>query len=633
MCSADSSSPRRWAERALRGNVADGVVDGAGLELVLNHLKDSRAFDFTGYKRATLARRVEKRMGEVGIGDHDDYVDFLEVHPEEFEPLFNTILINVTSFFRDADAWDVLRETVLPELLERKPEGPLRIWSAGCSSGQEAYSVVMLLAELIGVEAVTERVKVYATDVDEEALEQARLAAYTAREMESVPDELADRYFDRSRDGAVFSPELRRTVIFGRHDLLQDAPISRVDLLLCRNTLMYFDASVQHDLVQRLHFSLADGGYLMLGKVEMLLGQGQVFEPVATKQRIFRKITVPTMRGRLLAMAGRVPSTDGELGTHVLESAFEHGADPEMVLDAQSCLLAVNERARSLFGLSEAILGRPFQDLEISYRPADLRSAIDEAANEHRPVRLSEVPRWTPTGELTFLDISVAPLASGDDYAGAVVSFVDVTRHRQVQEELEQTHRELEVAYEELQSANEELETTNEELQSTIEELETTNEELQSTNEELETMNEELSSTNEELHAINEELRDRTTEVDQVNAYLESVLTSIDASVVVVDPDMKVRVWNGLSFEMWGLRSEEVEGKSFLNLEIGFPVESLRPALAATLAGDGVSEAAMFDATSRRGQAMRCLARISPLTGAEGAVEGAIVIIEEIHPA
>jgi len=303
--------------------VADGVVDGAGLELVLNHLKDSRAFDFTGYKRATLARRVEKRMGEVGIAVHDDYVDFLEVHPEEFEPLFNTILINVTSFFRDSDAWEVLRETVLPELLERKAEGPLRIWSAGCSSGQEAYSVVMLLAELIGVEAVTERVKVYATDVDEEALEQARLAAYTAREMESVPDELADRYFDRSPDGAVFSPELRRTVIFGRHDLLQDAPISRVDLLLCRNTLMYFDASVQHDLAQRLHFSLADGGYLMLGKVEMLLGQGHVFEPVANKQRIFRKITVPTMRGRLLAMAGRVPSTDGELGPHVLEAAFE----------------------------------------------------------------------------------------------------------------------------------------------------------------------------------------------------------------------------------------------------------------------------------------------------------------------
>src|SRR4051812_14956932 len=145
-------------------------------------------------------------------------------------------------------------------------------------------------------------------------------------------------------------------------------------------------------------------------------------------------------------------------------------------------------------------------------------------------------------------------------------------------------------------------------------------------------MNEELSSTNEELHAINEELRDRTTEVDQVNAYLESVLTSIDASVVVIDPDLKVRVWNGLSFEMWGLRSEEVEGKPFLNLEIGFPVNALRPALAATLGGDGAGEPVMVEATSRRGQAMRCLARVSPLTGPDGTIEGAIVIIEEIHP-
>jgi two-component system CheB/CheR fusion protein len=610
--------------------MVDAAGGSDGLELVLNHLKSTHAFDFTGYKRATLARRVEKRMGEVGISDHESYVDHLEVHPEEFEPLFNTILINVTSFFRDPDAWDALREAVLPELLERKPDGPLRIWSAGCSSGQEAYTVVMLLAERLGVEWVKDQVKVYATDVDEEALEQARAASYTSRELESLPGELADRYFERSGTNAVFAPELRRTVIFGRHDLLQDAPISRVDLLLCRNTLMYFDASVQTDLVRRLHFSLGEHGYLMLGKVEMLLGQNQLFEPIAVKQRIFRKVTPPTLRGRLLAMAGRAASVDGEVAGDVLDAAFEHGPDAELVVDAGGQLLAINARARSLFGIPQESVGRPFQDLEISYRPVDLRSAIDEATSTSRPVRLTEVARWTPAGELTFLDIAVAPLSYDGMHAGVALSFVDVTRHHQIQEELEQTHRELEVAYEELQSANEELETTNEELQSTIEELETTNEELQSTNEELETMNEELSSTNEELHAINDELRERTMEVDQVNAYLESVLTSIDASVIVVDLEMKVRVWNGLSFEIWGLRSDEVEGKPVLNLEIGFPVRALRQSLVETLAGDGPGSPVLVEALSRRGQRMQCMARVSPLTGANDAIEGAIVIIEEL---
>jgi two-component system, chemotaxis family, CheB/CheR fusion protein len=609
----------------------DARADGpsGSVEVVLDHLKDTRAFDFTGYKRATLTRRIEKRMELVGIADFDDYVDHLEVHPEEFEPLFNTILINVTSFFRDPDAWEALQTLALPALLARKPDGPIRVWSAGCSSGQEAYSAVALLAEAIGIEAVKERVKVYATDVDEDALRQARQATYTDREMESLPPGFAERYFDAGTGGATFNTDLRRLVIFGRHDLLQDAPISRVDLLLCRNTLMYFNADVQRRLVQRLHFSLADGGHLLLGKVEMLLGHGDLFEPVDVKRRLFRKLTAATVRGRLLAMAGGAATAATETQPdRIVDAAFELGADAQLVLDARDVLIGVNGRARALFGITPESVGRPFQDLELSYRPVELRSSIDQARTEGRPVRLPEVARWTPAGDLMFLDVAVVPLSVDGQHLGVSLSFADVTRYRQLQDELEQTHRELEVAYEELQSANEELETTNEELQSTIEELETTNEELQSTNEELETMNEELSSTNEELHAINDELRDRTNELDQVNAYLESVLTSLDASVVVLDVDLRIRVWNGQSFDMWGLRSDEVEGRAFLSLDMGFPVESLRPGLLAILAGEPRGQPVVAEATSRRGQRIRCRAYVNRLSGPDGRIDGAVVIIE-----
>jgi two-component system CheB/CheR fusion protein len=609
----------------------DGTLD-PGLELVLAHLKETRAFDFTGYKRATLGRRIEKRIDDLGISRHEDYVDYLEVHPEEFEPLFNTILINVTSFFRDPDAWEALRRDALPKLLGRNPDDPIRVWSAGCSSGQEAYSAVMLMAELLGIEETKRRVKVYATDVDEEALEQARLAVYRTRELESLPDQLANRYFDKVPDGRVFTPELRRVVIFGRHDLLQDAPIGRVDLLLCRNTLMYFNTEAQAHLVQRLHYSLAESGYLMLGKVEMLLGQSGLFEPVDVKQRLFRKLVPTTVRGRLLAMASQASErTSADTIENIVDAAFEQRVDPEILIDENDVLLAINSRARSLFGISADAIGRPFQDLEISYRPVELRSSIDQARYEQRTVRLPEVARWSPAGELTFTDIAIAPLSADTEHLAIAISFVDVTRHRQLQEELESTHRELEVAYEELQSANEELETTNEELQSTIEELETTNEELQSTNEELETMNEELSSTNEELHAINDELRDRTGELDQVNAYLESVLTSLEASVVVVDPELRVRLWNGRSFEMWGLRAEEAEGRPFLALEIGFPVEELRLPIIATLADDRPTEPLVTAATNRRGQPIHCVARVNRLAGSNGTIEGAIIIIEELE--
>ena len=210
------------------------------------------------------------------------------------------------------------------------------------------------------------------------------------------------------------------------------------------------------------------------------------------------------------------------------------------------------------------------------------------------------------------------------------MTFRDETRHRELEEELERVHRDLEVAYEELQSSNEELETTNEELQSTIEELETTNEELQSTNEELETMNEELQATNEELHAINDELQDRTMEVDRLNSYLESVLSGLQASVVVVDSELVVRVWNGLSFETWGLRADEVVGLPLLELDFGFPIERLRQHLLDTLAGSPPARGEVFDARTRRGTPVRCLARLSTLRRGDGSIEGAVLIIEEL---
>jgi two-component system CheB/CheR fusion protein len=613
--------------------MADQALDeNGGIERVLQYLREARLFDFTGYKRGTLTRRVLRRMQQVNVETYDAYIDFLEVHSEEFEQLFNTILINVSSFFRDPDAWEVVRNTVVPDIAARHPSSPIRVWSAGCATGQEAYSMVMILAEQVGADVVKDRVKVYATDLDNDALERARQAEYTPREVESVPPELLEKYFRPSGNNFAFANELRRSVIFGRHDLLQDAPISRTDLLICRNTLMYFNADVQAQLIHRLHFSVADHGFLFLGKVEML-NQSDLFQTVDAKQRIFRKVNRTSLRARLLAMAGRtVAGTEPVEDDRVVELAFELRANPEILLDAGGIVLAVNSRARELFGVGIDAIGRPFQDLELSYRPVELRSRIDQVRAEGRVVELDEVSRWTPSGELTYLDIKLVPLAVEGQQLGVVITFVDVTRHRQLQQELEQTHRELEVAYEELQSANEELETTNEELQSTIEELETTNEELQSTNEELETMNEELSSTNEELQAINDELRDRTAEVNQVNAYIESVLATLDASVIVVDQAMQVRVWNGLSFEMWGLRTEEVEGRNFLTLDLGFPVDALGPPIMACLQGESRGEPIGLDALSRRGQRIRCSARVAPLRGASREVEGAIILISESSP-
>ena len=215
-------------------------------EALLEHLKACRGFDFTGYKRSSLMRRVDRRMGQLGITSYADYLDQLELHGDEFTTLFNTILINVTSFFRDAEAWEQLAREALPALLAAKPPTqPLRVWSAGCASGEEAYTLAMVLAELLGPAEFRDRVKIYATDVDEEALTYARQAGYTEREVRGIPPELLGRYFEYTGGRHVFRKDLRRSVIFGRNDLVQDAPISRIDLLVCRNTLMYFTAETR----------------------------------------------------------------------------------------------------------------------------------------------------------------------------------------------------------------------------------------------------------------------------------------------------------------------------------------------------------------------------------------------------
>ena len=208
-------------------------TDDPAFEALLEFLKRSRGLDFTGYKRASLMRRFHRRMEAVGCESYGDYLDYLEVTPAEFEQLFEMLLINVTEFFRDRPVWDHLRDEILPPLLAAKgPEDPIRVWSAGCATGEEAYTVGIVLAELLGIDAYRERVKIYATDIDEDALAQARSGVYSAKALESVPPELRDRYFERADQRFAFRKTLRRTIIFGHNKLVLDAPISRVDLLV-----------------------------------------------------------------------------------------------------------------------------------------------------------------------------------------------------------------------------------------------------------------------------------------------------------------------------------------------------------------------------------------------------------------
>jgi two-component system CheB/CheR fusion protein len=571
-------------------------------------------------------------MGVLGVDGFRDYLDYLEVHPDEFAHLFNMVLINVTTFFRDPEAWEFMRTEAIPRLLGGKgPHEPIRVWSAACSSGEEAYTLAMLLAEALGPDAFRERVKIYGTDVDEEALTAARSAIYPAKQVEGVPPELLERYFDRTDSHYVFRKDFRRAIIFGRNDLAQDSPISRIDLLTCRNALMYFNAETQARILARFHFALNDGGYLMLGRSETLLTHSNIFVPADTKQRVFTKVPRVNARERLLVMthadgdgATGGPGTDAR----ILEAAFKVGPTPQMLVNAHGIVVLANDALRALFGLSPRDLDRPLQDLELSYRPVELRSLVEQATTERNMVIRRGIDWYLHAGNIRSLDVRVCPVYDGIALLGTSITFTDVTQFRQLQDELRTTNHELETAYEELQSTVEELETTNEELQSTVEELETTNEELQSTAEELETMNEELQSTNEELATTNQELRQRGAQVDQANLFLRSVLNGLRGGVVVLDDQLRVQAWNASAEELWGMRAEEVRGRYFLNLDIGLPVEQLRAPMRACLSGEASNQEIVLDATNRRGRAIECMVTCTPLEGADGQVGGVILFMD-----
>ncbi len=607
----------------------DGQTDDA-FEALLRYLRDQRGFDFTGYKRSSLMRRVRHRMDQAGKQTFDEYLDTLQTSANEFVALFNTILINVTSFFRDPEAWDYVRTDVIPAMLAaRAPTDPIRLWSAGCASGQEPYSLAMLLADTLGLDAYRQRVKIYATDVDEDALSQARAAVYDAKAVESVPEDLRERYFDRNNGNYAVNKDLRRGVIFGRNDLVKDAPISRVDLLACRNTLMYMNGDTQRNVLGRLHFALAPRGLLFLGHAEMLLSHADRFTPVHMDSRIFRKAlgshTGATQFDSSAAMVrhGDLPGLDP-----IRDLAFRASPVAQIVVTGEDTVAMINHQAETTFGLSARDIGRLLRDLEVSYRPLELRTYLEQAKVERRSARVQDVRLSRPGLDEVWFEVHINPLVNADNgLVGISIVFFDVTANRALMDKVVQTNHQLEAAYEELQSTNEELETTNEELQSTVEELETTNEELQSTNEELETMNEELQSTNDELHAINDALRDRSIELDEAKEFLNSVANSVRLGMVVVDREMRVMVWNQACEELWGLRAPETMGAVLTSLDMGLPLGEVKPMIGHALVDPDSCREIVVDAVNRRGQDARVRVTCTPFLCADS-VGGAMLLME-----
>jgi two-component system CheB/CheR fusion protein len=313
------------------------------------------------------------------------------------------------------------------------------------------------------------------------------------------------------------------------------------------------------------------------------------------------------------------------------ELAFRASPVAQIVITGEDTVAMINHQAETTFGLAARDIGRLLRDLDISYRPVELRAYVDQAKIERRSARIQDVNWQRPGANAVWFEIHVSPLVDGENgLLGVSIAFFDVTATRALLDKVFQTNAQLEAAYEELQSTNEELETTNEELQSTIEELETTNEEMQSTNEELETMNEELQSTNDELHTINDTLHERSAELDEARTFTDAMINSIRFGVVVVDQQMRVVVWNSGCEELWGLRADETAGVPLTSLDIGLPMDAVRPLIGTAFVDpDSVGETTV-DVVNRRGRTIRLRVTCSSFRASNSGVKGALLLMEAL---
>src|SRR5262245_55452850 len=559
------------AEEAAQPAVKDGF------NKIMALLRRVTGVDFSLYKVNTLRRRVRRRMILNKLDGLGEYAEYLRKNPAEVENLYHDILINVTSFFRDPEAYDVLKEKIFPRIVEhRASDDPVRIWVVGCSTGEEAYSIAIAFSEIVGERAEHIPVQIFATDLNEKSIERARAGFYSKNIAEDVSPERLRRFFTEAEGGYSICKPLRDVCVFARHDVVSDPPFSRMDLISCRNLLIYLQPVLQKQVLPLLHYALKPAGVLWLGHSETTGASSDLFEPEGKKHRFYAR-KLATGRPRLYYPTGAQAREQTPEKYAVRQAAMARvGAavtrdEVDAQREADRIILARYAPASALINEEMSVLQlrgdtSPYLDQSPENATRNLlklardgllvalREAVGKARQGESPVKKGNV-RVKSDGVTGDVNLEVIPLrrsafqerhflilfetAKAADRGGGQDA---MDRRRKSEErQIKELSQELTTARDYLQSVIEEYEATNEELQSASEEAQSSNEELQSINEELETSKEELESSNEELITVNEELNNRNAELGRVNSDLANLLGSAQMPILMLDSRLRIR--------------------------------------------------------------------------------------------
>ncbi len=627
---------------------------GDALTRIYAILRIRAGHDFSEYKERTFQRRIQRRMQVVQTEKLEDYAALLEQQPEEVKALFRDLLIGVTDFFRDAAAFEALEKLVIPHLFEGKGvNDEVRVWVTGCSSGEEAYSIAILLREQLEKLVSPPRVQIFATDIDEAALTVARAARYPANATKSVSPKRLQRFFVHEFGSYRVVKELRDMCIFSSHSLIRDPPFSRLDLISCRNLMIYLKPALQAQIIPLVHYALRPGGFLFLGPSENVSRHAELFFTLDRKTRLYRRrdlVSRPPLPLRHFPPHPREYQVGRAEGEHpllqrsdamrrVAATLVDQFAPAYVIVDGQGQALYFSSGTGKYLQLAA---GPPNRDIVAMARPGlrnDLRLALQTARSSGRGVTRDRVAVQI-NGSIQVVSLAVQPITEDpiteDKELVYGVVFIDrgpmhpanpEADQRPVSEDgtVREIERELQETRERLQSTIEELETANEEYRSSNEELLSVNEELQSTNEELETSKEELQSVNEELQTVNNELGTKIDEADRANNDLHNLFESTGLATVFLDRNLMIRSFTPAITTLFNLIPTD-RGRPLTEIVSRVANTDLEKDMRAVLAGTPVIEHALglTDGTSH------FLVRILPYRGGSGAIDGVLLTFTDI---
>jgi len=543
----------------------------ATLKHLFNRVRARTKVDFSLYKEATLWRRIERRMAANHVGTLQEYVDLTETAPEELDRLCKDILISVTAFFRDSEAFAALEKEIDSLLLRKQPGDDIRVWVPGCATGEEAYSLAIIFAEKLGASFDQYRLQIFATDIDVDAMARARRGVFSVPSMAQMSRQRMKQHFTQRGDRYEIASHLRDVVLFARQDLVLDPPFLRLDLITCRNVLIYFQSELQSRILSVFHYALTPGGTLFLGRSEGIFQQENLFEVIDKDSRIFHRCSgsarLPSQRADFVRSGPLLPEhpapavrAQRSYSDILLEAAAKHFVPTSLLINDKFELRHVHGDVGKLLNIAAgkpafdliSLLRREFRtEVQVLLRQVQLKktSAFGrvrriKAVDPLRAIRLSIHPLDASGGETLFM-LCIEWLQPGDVRLAGADGNGDVS-DRELEDELTATR-------EHLQTVVEELETSNEEMQALNEEIQASNEELQSTNEELEASNEELQSTNEELTTVNDELQAKSGELLELNADLECIQNSVDYPLLVVDRRLLLQRYNQAAAQLFRL--------------------------------------------------------------------------------